>query len=286
MRAVTARKAAAGKRSVLLTRPISRRPIVTTCLSAGSPDRAQGAGWSNHLPATPERATGIRPPLAPLERLFGSLRLTYTGAHAPGSPRCPRRARTQPQEPRGRAAARPLDRHHRPLGQRQEQPRLRHHLRRGPAPLRGEPLGLRAAVPGPDGEARRRPDRRPEPGHLHRPEGREPQPTLDGGHGDRDLRPPAAALPPHRAPALPGLRPGGARGSCPTSTRCSRPTSTSATPSRSSSTGSSCATPTTTDDRSDPRTRTPTADAWPTPWRPPPGSARAAWSRGGAGPRR
>ena len=50
---------------------------------------------------------------------------------------------------------------HRPLRLGQEQPRLRHDLRRGPAPLRREPVGVRPPVPGPDGEAGRRPDRRP-----------------------------------------------------------------------------------------------------------------------------
>ena len=57
-------------------------------------------------------------------------------------------------------------------GSGKSQPRLRHDLRRGPAPLRREPERLRAPVPGPDGEAGRRPDRRPLPGDLDRPEGR------------------------------------------------------------------------------------------------------------------
>ena len=38
---------------------------------------------------------------------------------------------------------------------------------------------LRPPVPRPDGEAGRRPDRRPVAGHLDRPEGRSPQPALD-----------------------------------------------------------------------------------------------------------
>ena len=50
---------------------------------------------------------------------------------------------------------------------RQEQPGLRHPLRRGPAPLRGEPLRLRPAVPGADGEAGPRLPRRHLPGHRH-----------------------------------------------------------------------------------------------------------------------
>ena len=48
--------------------------------------------------------------------------------------------------------------------------RLRHHLRRGPAPLRRVALGLRAPVPRADGEAGRRLDRGPVARHLHRAE--------------------------------------------------------------------------------------------------------------------
>ena len=107
-------------------------------------------------------------------------------------------------------------------GQRQVQPRLRHDLRRGPAPLRREPERLRPAVPRPDGEAGRRPDRRPVAGHLDRPEGRLAQPALDGRHGHRDLRPPPAAVRPDRHPAL-SQRPrrSSARPSSRSSTRCS-----------------------------------------------------------------
>ena len=94
-----------------------------------------------------------------------------------------------------------------PVRQRQEQPRLRHDLRRGPAPLRREPVRLRPPVPRPDGEAGRRPDRRAVAGDLDRPEGRQPQPALDRRHGHRDLRPPPAAVRPRRPPALPDLWP-------------------------------------------------------------------------------
>ena len=62
---------------------------------------------------------------------------------------------------------------------------------------------LRPPVPRPDGEAGRRPDRRPVAGHLDRPEGRVAQPALHGRHGHRDLRPPAPAVRPDRHPALP-----------------------------------------------------------------------------------
>ena len=68
------------------------------------------------------------------------------------------------------------------------------------------PLRLRPPVPGPDGEAGRRLHRRALPGHLHRPEGRHPQPPLHRGHGDRGLRLPAPPLRPGRHPPLPHLR--------------------------------------------------------------------------------
>ena len=66
--------------------------------------------------------------------------------------------------------ARPARGVHRPVRLRQILARLRHHLCRGPAPLRRVAVGLRAAVPGDDAEAGRRPDRRPVARHLHRAE--------------------------------------------------------------------------------------------------------------------
>ncbi len=128
-----------------------------------------------------------------------------------------RRARAQPQERDRRDPARPARRDHRPVRLREEQPRLRHDLRRGPAPLRREPLGVCPPVPGPDGEAGRRPDRRPQPRHLHRPEGRRPQPAVHGRDRHRDLRPPAAALRPHRPSRT--ARPAAARSSARPSSR-------------------------------------------------------------------
>ena len=59
------------------------------------------------------------------------------------------------QEHRPRAAARPPDRLHRPFRLRQVFARLRHDLRRGPAPLRRVAVRLRAAVPVDDGKAGR-----------------------------------------------------------------------------------------------------------------------------------
>ena len=105
-----------------------------------------------------------------------------------------------------RAAAEHADLHHRALRLRQVVARLRHDLRRGPAPLRRVALRLRAPVPADDGEARRRLDRRALAGDLDRPEDDVAQPALDRRHRDRDLRLPAPALRAGRPAALPGLR--------------------------------------------------------------------------------
>ena len=74
----------------------------------------------------------------------------------------------QPPEPRRPHPARPPGRDHGALGLGQVLARLRHALRRGPAPLRRVALGLRAPVPRADGEARRRLDRRPLAGDRDR----------------------------------------------------------------------------------------------------------------------
>ena len=122
-------------------------------------------------------------------------------------PRHPRRARAQPQEHHARAPARPADRLHGPVRLGEVLARLRHDLRRGPAALRGVAVRVRAAVPGADGEARRRLHRGPLAGHLDRPEVHLAQPALHGRHDHRGLRLPAGALRAGRAPALLQLRP-------------------------------------------------------------------------------
>ena len=99
-----------------------------------------------------------------------------------------------------------LDLRHGALRLGQVEPRLRHDLRRGPAPLRRVAVRLRAPVPADDGEARRRLDRRALARDLDRPEDDLAQPALDGRHRDRDLRLPAPALRARRPAALPGLR--------------------------------------------------------------------------------
>ena len=90
--------------------------------------------------------------------------------------------------PRGAARG-----HHRPLGLGQVVARLRHHLRRGPAALHGEPERLRAPVSRADGAAGRGPHRRLSPSSRSS-RSRRPQSAAHGRNGDRDLRLPAPAL--------------------------------------------------------------------------------------------
>ena len=119
----------------------------------------------------------------------------------------PRRARAQPEECRPRDPARRADRVHGAVGLGQVLAGLRHHLCRGPAALRREPVGLRAPVPGDDAEARRRPHRRAVAGHLHRAEDHLQEPALHRRHRHRDLRLPAPAVRARRRALLAGHRP-------------------------------------------------------------------------------
>ena len=96
---------------------------------------------------------------------------------------------------------------HRALGVREVLARVRHDLRRGPAPVRRVAVRVRAPVPADDGEARRRLDRRALACHLDRPEDDVPEPALDGRDRHGDLRLPASAVRADRSAALPGLRP-------------------------------------------------------------------------------
>ena len=111
-------------------------------------------------------------------------------SHRPRRPRHhhPRRPRAQSQERRRHHPARPAGGVHRAVRLRQVVARLRHYLRRGPAPLCRVLVGLRPPVPGDDAEAGRRPDRRPVAGHLHRAEDDVEEPALDRRHRHRDLR--------------------------------------------------------------------------------------------------
>ena len=119
----------------------------------------------------------------------------------------PRGAGAQPQERRSRDPARRADRVHGAVGVGQVLARLRHDLRGRAAPLRGEPVGLRAPVPGDDAEARRRPHRWAVAGHLHRAEDDFQEPALHRRHGDGDLRLPAPAVRPRRRALFAGHRP-------------------------------------------------------------------------------
>ena len=104
-------------------------------------------------------------------------------------------------------AARRARGHHRAVGLGQVVARLRHDLRRGPAPLRRVAVRVRAPVPRADGQAGRRLDRGPVAGDLDRPEDDVAQPAVDGRHGHRDLRLPAPAVGADRQAALLQLRP-------------------------------------------------------------------------------
>ena len=95
------------------------------------------------------------------------------------------------------------------LGLGQVLARVRHALRRGPAPLHREPLRLRAPVPRADGEAALRLDQGPGADDLDRAEDGEHQPALDRRHGHRDPRLPARAVGARRPAHLPPLRPAG-----------------------------------------------------------------------------
>ena len=118
-----------------------------------------------------------------------------------------RRAHAQPQEHRPRHPEEPARRDHGPVGIGQVEPGVRHALRRRPAPLRREPVGVRAPVPAADGQARRRRHRGPVAGDLDRAEGDLAQPALDRRHGHRDPRLPAPAVRARRHAVLPEPRP-------------------------------------------------------------------------------
>ena len=118
-----------------------------------------------------------------------------------------RSAPAQPAQHRRQHSAQYADGGDRPLRLGQVLARLRHHLRRRPAPLRGDALGLCAAVPRPDGAAGRGLHRRAVARDLHRAEDHQPQPALDRRHHHRDLRLPAAAVRLGGPAALPQLRP-------------------------------------------------------------------------------
>src|SRR5438132_4512590 len=117
-------------------------------------------------------------------------------------------SRAQPQEHRRGAPPGPARRPDGALGLGQVLARLRHHRRRGPAPLRRVALRVRAAVPRADGEARGRLDRGALARDLDRAEDDQQESALHRRHRHRDLRLPARALRARRRAALPVVRQG------------------------------------------------------------------------------
>ncbi len=124
----------------------------------------------------------------------------------------PRGPHPQPEERQSRAALRAPGHHHGRQRVGKVVARLRHHLRRGPAAVRGVALGLRPPVPGADGEARRRRDRRRVAGDRHPPEEQHPEPAIDRRHDHRNPRLPAAAVRARGPDRVPAVRPGGDAG--------------------------------------------------------------------------
>ena len=113
------------------------------------------------------------------------------------------RPRAQPQGRQPRPTPRRHDRVHGAVRSGEVQPGLRHHLRRGAAPLRRVAVRLRPPVPRPDGQTGRRLHRGPLARGLHRPEVDVEEPAVHGRHDHRGLRLPAPALGAHRQAALP-----------------------------------------------------------------------------------
>ncbi len=136
----------------------------------------------------------------------GILADSPSGTLSHGSHPHPRRAHPQPEEREPRPAARQAHGHHGAVGFGQVLARVRHALRRGPAPLRGIAVGVRPAVPPAHGEAGRRHDRGTVAGHRDRAEDGRPQSALDRRDDHRGPRLPPPALRARRRTALPGPR--------------------------------------------------------------------------------
>ena len=198
----------------------SRPAARTTAAASQRHGRLVGEGNAAAVSATPPRMRSAHPApprarslaqRAGAEHLFACDRIDCGDgdrrSDTGGQPdRRLGRPRAQPQGHLAVAAARRAGRDHRAVRVGQVEPRVRHDLRRGPAPLRRVAVGLRAPVPRPDGQARRGLDRGALAGDLDRPEDDLAQPALDGRHGDRDLRLPAPAVGARGQAALPDLR--------------------------------------------------------------------------------
>ena len=181
--------------------PSMRRPKSAARQAPARSSRRASCRW--HAGSDVEEWTAVGQASGTIAESRYSSRLPFAHALLHGFDPHPRRAHAQPQEHQPRPAAPPADRHHRAVRLGQELARVRHALRRRPAPLRRVAVGVRAAVPAAHGEARRRPDRGPVAGDLDRAEGDVAQPALDGRHGHRDPRLPAPAVRARRRPVLP-----------------------------------------------------------------------------------
>ncbi|TSE20612.1 hypothetical protein Taqua_02396 [Tepidimonas aquatica] len=155
----------------------------------------------------PREPSHDRPPAVahrrPLHRRRGR-------ALARGDPH-PRCASAQPAQPGRRHPHRSDHRGHGAQRFGQVVAGVRHPVRRRPAALRRNLLGVRAPVSGPHGQARGRPHRRCAPRDRHRPDQSGAQLALHGGHDDRTERPPQAAAGARRAVVRPDDGAGGAR---------------------------------------------------------------------------
>ena len=168
-------------------RQSQHRTIAARCASGRGGKPAAIAGS-----CAARRVAGVRHAARPLAAAADAARARC--AHAQSEEH-------RPRHPQARAGG-----DHRPVGVRQVEPRVRHAVRRGPAPLCREPVDVCAAVPAVDGQARRRSDRGPVAGHQHRAEGQFAQPALHGGHDHRGARLPAAAVRARRHTVLPRPR--------------------------------------------------------------------------------
>jgi len=129
--------------------------------------------------------------------------------HDRGSDPDPQGAPEQPGQRRRRHPAQPTGCDHGRVGLGQELARVRHALPRGPAALPRDALGVCAAVPGRDGEARRRVDRGPLAGDRCRPALDRARGAFDGRDADRGRRSPARGVRARGAGLLPGVQEAG-----------------------------------------------------------------------------
>ncbi len=117
-----------------------------------------------------------------------------------------RRARAQPAQHRSHDSARQADRDHGRQRQRQEHRRVRHLVRRGPAPLPRVAECVRAPIRRARRPRRRRRRLRHSADRRHRAAHEPRRPQEHRRHADRDLSLPALAVRQARRAALPGLR--------------------------------------------------------------------------------